>query len=62
MELEQIIFEFTTQYGVFRDALYLPPNHGLSEEELNAMKQKRLDDWLAIVNAPPQEDVSENGR
>ena len=53
MEMEKIIFEFTTRHGVFRDALHLPAGHGLSEEEINVMKQQRLDNWLAIVEAPP---------
>lgn len=51
--MEKIIFEFTTKHGVYRDALHLPLNHGLSEEEINTMKQERLNNWLAIVEAPP---------
>lgn len=61
MDMEQIIFEFTTQYGTFRDALYLPVNHGLTEDQLNAMKQERLDNWIAIATAPPVEVLNENG-
>lgn len=54
-------FEFTTQYGVFRDALYLEDGHQLSEAEINAIKQKRLENWLnAIENPPvPEPDVVE---
>ena len=47
-----IIFEFDTQYGTFRDALVLPDDHGLSDAELDAMKQQRLDNWVAFVTAP----------
>lgn len=61
MEQERIIFEFTTQYGTFRDALHLPLNHGLTDEELNAMKQERLDNWLTIITTPPIEAVTEDG-
>lgn len=53
----KIDFEFDSQFGVFRDALHLPDDHGFSEEEIAVMKQQRLDNWLAIVNAPPVEDV-----
>jgi hypothetical protein len=49
----QIVFEFTTKYGVYRDALYLPDDHGLTEAEIDAMKQARVGNWLAIVEAPP---------
>jgi len=46
----QIIFKFDTQFGSFCDALYLPDDHGLSEEQIEAMKQERLTNWLAAVN------------
>lgn len=49
----KIDFEFTTQYGVFRDALYLDDDHQLSDTELAALKQERLDNWLYIVENPP---------
>lgn len=47
-----IEFEFDTQYGTFRDALVLPDDHGLSDAELEAMKQQRLDNWIAVITAP----------
>ena len=49
----QIIFEFTTKYGVFRDALYLDDGHTLSEDEIGALKQERLNNWLDAVANPP---------
>jgi hypothetical protein len=48
-----IEFEFNTQYGIFRDALVLPDDHGLSDAELDAMKQQRMDNWIAVITAPP---------
>lgn len=51
----KIDFEFTTKYGVFRDALHLPDDHNFSDYELEAMKQARLDNWLQIIESPPQE-------
>ena len=47
------IFEFDTEYGVFRDALHLADDHAYSEDELNAMKQERVDNWIAFITAPP---------
>jgi hypothetical protein len=60
----QIIFEFQTQYGVFRDALYLPEDHGLTGAEIDALKQERVNNWVAFVTpkdpvepVEPQEPV-----
>jgi hypothetical protein len=44
-----IEFEFDTPYGTFRDALVLPADHGLTDAELEAMKQQRLDNWVTAV-------------
>jgi hypothetical protein len=49
----KINFEFTTKYGKFRDALHLPDNHNYTEEQIAAMKQERLDNWLFAVENPP---------
>lgn len=52
----KIDFEFDTSFGVFRDALHLPEDHGFTDAEIELMKQQRVDNWLAIVNAPPVEE------
>ena len=52
----KIDFEFDSPYGRFADALHLPDDHGLTEAEIAALKQQRLDNWLAIVT--PQEPVN----
>lgn len=49
----KIDFEFTTQHGIFRDAIYLPEDHTFTQEEIDVMKQQRLDNWIAIIEAPP---------
>jgi hypothetical protein len=49
----KIDFEFETQYGVYRDALYLPDDHTFTEPQITAMKQDRLDNWLFVVENPP---------
>lgn len=53
----KIDFEFQTDYGLFRDALHLPDDHGLSDEQIEAMKQQRVDNWITVVAAPPAEEV-----
>jgi len=50
----KIDFEFDSQYGKFADALHLPDDHGLSDTQIQALKQERLDNWLAILNTPQE--------
>lgn len=50
----KIDFEFETEYGKFADALHLPDDHNLSDEEIDAMKLQRRDNWISIVTAPPE--------
>jgi hypothetical protein len=52
----KIDFSFDTQYGKFCDALHLPDDHTFTEVEIDAMKQQRLDNWIAVITAPPPED------
>jgi hypothetical protein len=51
--MDSIVFEFSTKHGVFRDALHLSVDHGLSEAQIEALKQERLTNWLAVVENPP---------
>jgi hypothetical protein len=55
----KIDFFFDTQYGKFCDALHLPDDHTLTDEEIQAMKQQRLDNWIAVVSYVPTEVVQE---
>jgi hypothetical protein len=55
----EIDFEFTTSYGVFRDALHLPEDHAFTDEQIAAMKQERLDNWLFVVENPPEAEMIE---
>jgi hypothetical protein len=52
----KIDFAFPTQYGVYRDALHLPDDHGLTTAQIQAMQQARVDAWLALITAPPVEE------
>lgn len=52
----KIDFEFQSEYGTFRDAITLPDDHGMTDAELEAMKQARFNAWLAIVTPQPAEE------
>lgn len=46
----KIDFQFQTPYGVFSDALWFSDDEPLpSEEEIEAMKAERRDNWIASV-------------
>jgi hypothetical protein len=53
----KIDFEFETPYGKFADALWFPDDQVPSDAEIEAMKQQRLDNWLALITAPVAEEV-----
>ena len=45
-----IDFEFD---NVYKDALILPDDHGLTDAEIEAMKQARYDKWRDYIDNPP---------
>jgi hypothetical protein len=50
----KIDFEFETPYGKFADALWFPDDQPIpSDAEIEVMKQQRLDNWIALITAPP---------
>lgn len=51
----KIDFEFDTPHGKFADALHLPDDHTLTEEDIQNLKQQRVDNWIAVVTASPAE-------
>ena len=55
----QIVFEVETAYGKFCDALYFEDNAVPDEATIEAMKQERVDNWIAVVTAPPAPDYVE---
>jgi hypothetical protein len=52
----KIEFEFVYEDQMFRDAIVLPDDHGLSDEEIEAIKQKRFDDWKESIKPESEED------
>jgi hypothetical protein len=57
----QVIFEKTDGDRVYRDALWMSEADydAKSSNEIEALKQERFDNWLAIVNAMPTEAPAE---
>lgn len=49
----KIDFSFETRYGMFRDALHLPDDHGLCPDQIAAMQQERMKSWLDALDNPP---------
>lgn len=57
MPQEMIKIDFKIDNGMysFSDALHLPVDHTYTDQEIEAMKQARFDNWIAVLNAPPVE-------
>jgi hypothetical protein len=47
-----IEFEMTDGVNTLRDAIVLPVGMTMTDVEIEAMKQARFDNWLAIINTP----------
>ena len=52
-----IRFLFETKYGNYSDALHLADDHTFTEDEIEAMKKERLDNWIAMIEAPKEPPV-----
>jgi hypothetical protein len=55
----KIDFQFTTQYGTFSDALFFEDDAIPSDADIEAMKQQRLANWVAIITAPSVDQPAE---
>ena len=53
----QILIQQNTQYGEFRDAIYVPMSEYdlMSPGEIEALKQARVQQWLDIMATPAVE-------
>ena len=54
-----IPFELTQDGYTLKDAIVLPNDHNLTDDDIEELKQKRFDDWYAVVTAPSEEIVEE---
>lgn len=48
----KIDFEFMTEHGKYADSLHLPDDHNFNEEEIQAMKELRRDNWITAITTP----------
>lgn len=51
----KIDFEYETPYGTYRDAIALFDGQTMTPEEVEAEKQRRLDQWLSYFEQPAEE-------
>jgi hypothetical protein len=52
----KIDFSFETPYGPFMDTLIFVGGEPIpSDAEIEALKQQRLDNWIASITQPTQE-------
>jgi hypothetical protein len=54
----QVIFQKGEDTQIYRDAIWMTQEEydNTSSETIEAIKQERYDNWLAIINAMPTED------
>lgn len=55
----KIDFEIEKDGMVFRDAIVLPDDHTMTDEQIESMKQSRFDAWYEVVTNPPEEVIQE---
>lgn len=54
-----IDFEIVRDGNVFRDAIVLPDDHGLTDKQIEAIKESRYALWLDAINTPAEEQTEE---
>ena len=52
----QVDIEVMTERGLYRDAVYFPVGAKPSDADIKIIARERVENWLAIVNAPPVEE------
>jgi hypothetical protein len=55
--MQKYEFEIVKDGMTFRDAIVLPNDHELSDSDIEAIKQKRFDDWCAIIAAQTEDEI-----
>ena len=56
-KVDNKVFEMTDGVHTLKDAIVLPNGVTMSADKIQAMKQKRFDDWIEIINTPPVEEI-----
>lgn len=53
----KIDFEYLTKYGKYADAISFPDNESMTDEQIEAEKQRRLDNWIAFIETPVEPEA-----
>ena len=48
--MNKVDFEFQTIHGTFRDSIVYTEQENLSDEQIESIKQERLNNWLTLFN------------
>jgi len=56
--MKKIDFEVQTDYGLYRDALYV--NEDISNSDIELMKDERVNNWIYNIENPPPEQGIES--
>lgn len=51
--MAKVNFSFATKYGEFSDAIWYDDATPMSDADIEAEKQRRLDNWVNIIENPP---------
>ena len=56
---DTVVINFQIEEGPFKfsDAIHLPSDHAFTEEQIEAMKQERFQNWKNFVLNPPVVEV-----
>ena len=53
MALVNVNFSFQTKYGQFSDAIWYDDATPMSDADIAAEQQRRLNNWIAMIENPP---------
>jgi hypothetical protein len=53
-----IVFTETDGAYTLTDAIVLPDDHKLSDEQIEQMKKQRFADWVVFITTPPPEEAT----
>lgn len=54
--MQTIEFEIVHEGMTLRDAIMLPDDHDLTDEQIEQIKQKRFADWIALLTTVEGEE------
>jgi hypothetical protein len=52
--MQKIDFQIDTKYGQYCDAICFPDDASMTDDEIAIEKQRRLDNWIAVIETPSE--------